>query len=315
MVNFLSIGYGLCEDHVRREAILRKMEVLMQKEKLFIWPSCFFPYEDNLGLQNVNYPYPNYENGDMFLAWAELGTRCYAETNPEIALKYVRNVIDKYESDGLAFQRYSRLDQTGKGDDILSNNIMAVVGLYRNIYGIRPQYNRLYLEPHLPAELNGTQLKYWLRDKNYIISLSEELFSISVNNFSVSGKYPFAVNTTGNELEYFNGKDDSASLVLSGKQPLSVDIIKWDANNMSWNETGKNLKCNMLHEICNLKSGSLYQLFIDGRPKKKYTADMKGIIRFNYPGDRNMVKFQIIKSDSVADRDRPTNDDRHSRGI
>ena len=139
MVNFLAIGYGICDDPGRKDAILSKMEELMQKEKLFIWPSCFFPYEDNVGLINVNYPYPNYENGDLFLAWAELGTRCYAEKHPVTALKYIRNVINQYEMDGLAHQRYTRVKQTGAGDDILSNNIMAVVGLYRNIYGIRPQ--------------------------------------------------------------------------------------------------------------------------------------------------------------------------------
>ena len=132
-----------------------------------------FPYEDNVGLKNVNYPYPNYENGDLFLAWAELGTRCYAEKNPEIALKYIHNVINRYEADGLAYQRYSRLKQTGEGDDILSNNIMAVVGLYRNIYGIRPRYNRLYIEPHLTEELNGTRLNYWLRNQNYLIEFSK----------------------------------------------------------------------------------------------------------------------------------------------
>ena len=159
MVNFLAIGYGLCDDQERIDSVLGKMEELMQKEKLFIWPSCFFPYEENLGLKTVNYPYPNYENGDLFLAWAELGTRCYAEKYPEIALKYIHNVINRYEADGLAYQRYSRLKQTGEGDDILSNNIMAVVGLYRNIYGIRPTYNRLYIEPHLTEELNCTTVK------------------------------------------------------------------------------------------------------------------------------------------------------------
>ena len=150
MVNFLAVGYGLCDDENRKDALLENIEELMQKEKLFIWPSCFFPYKDSVGLKEVNYPYPNYENGDLFLAWAELGTRCYADKHPEIALKYIQNVINQYELDGLGHQRYKRLDQSGAGDDILSNNIMAVIGLYRNIYGIRPQYNRLYIEPHSP---------------------------------------------------------------------------------------------------------------------------------------------------------------------
>jgi hypothetical protein len=299
MVNFLAIGYGICDDPVRKNAILSNMEKLMQKEKLFIWPSCFFPYDDNLGLQNVNYPYPNYENGDLFLAWAELGTRCYAEKNPEIALKYIRNVINRYESDGLAYQRYSRLKQTGEGDDILSNNVMAVVGLYRNIYGIRPRYNRLYLEPHLTTELNGTQLNYRLRNQNYVVGLSNEKYSIRVNNFSVSNKHPFAVNTNGNELEYFNGDDDYFSMLISGKQPCSIDILSWGENNMSWNESGKSVKGNIHHELYNLKAKTVYQLFIDGRPQKKYTSDLKGSVSFDCPIDKDGSNIQIVATDST----------------
>jgi hypothetical protein len=300
MINFLAIGYGLCDDPVRKNAILSKMEDLMQKENLFIWPSCFFPYEDNVGLRNVNYPYPNYENGDLFLAWAELGTRCYSEKNPEIALKYIQNVITRYESDGLAYQRYSRLKQNGEGDDILSNNIMAVVGLYRNIYGIRPRYNRLYIEPHLTTELNGTKLNYWLRNQNYLIGLSKEKYSISANNFMVSYKYPFAINSNGNELEYFNGNDDYFSIKISTQQPCSIDIISWGKNNMSWNETGKNLESYVHYELYNLKAGTVYQLLIDGRTQKKYTSDIKGIIRFDCPIDKNVHKIQILAIGSIG---------------
>jgi hypothetical protein len=251
-------------------------------------------------LRNVNYPYPNYENGDLFLAWAELGTRCYSEKNPEIALKYIQNVITRYESDGLAYQRYSRLKQNGEGDDILSNNIMAVVGLYRNIYGIRPRYNRLYIEPHLTTELNGTKLNYWLRNQNYLIGLSKEKYSISANNFMVSYKYPFAINSNGNELEYFNGNDDYFSIKISTQQPCSIDIISWGKNNMSWNETGKNLESYVHYELYNLKAGTVYQLLIDGRTQKKYTSDIKGIIRFDCPIDKNVHKIQILAIGSIG---------------
>jgi hypothetical protein len=299
MVNFLAIGYGLCDDPVRKNAILSKMEDLMQKENLFIWPSCFFPYEENVGLRNVNYPYPNYENGDLFLAWAELGTRCYSEKNPEIALKYIQNVITQYEFDGLAYQRYSRLKQAGEGEDILSNNIMAVVGLYRNIYGIRPKYNRLYIEPHLITELNGTQLNYWLRNQHYIIGLSKEKYSIRVNNFMVSYKFPFAINSNGNELEYFNGNNDYSSLMISSQQPCSIDILSWGKNNMSWDETGKTLKNNVHYELYNLKANTVFQLFINGRTQKKYTADMKGTIRFDCPIVKNVLKIQMLAIDSI----------------
>jgi hypothetical protein len=296
MVNFLAIGYGVCDDPERKDIILNKMEELMQKEKLFIWPSCFFPYEENVGLKNVNYPYPNYENGDLFLSWAELGTRCYAEKNPGIALKYIRNVINQYGSDGLAYQRYTRVKQTGAGDDILSNNIMAIVGLYRNIYGIRPLYNRLYLEPHLTSELDSTQIRYWLRNQSYVIKLTKEEYSIDINNFSVLNNHPFALNSTGNDLEYFNGNDSSFSLKILTNQHFTVDIITWGENYMSWKETGNRLNSNIHHELRNLRENEIYQLLINGKLIQKYTADSTGIIGFDIPIGTETLTIKMIHS-------------------
>ena len=129
----------------RKEAVLGKIESLMKKEKLFMWPISFFPYQPDEGYK-VNYPFPNYENGDIFLAWGEVGIRAYQDYDPSIPVKYIKNVLDQYEKDGLAFQRYKRISQEGAGNDILANNCLPVVGLYRDIYGIQPQYNRLYLE-------------------------------------------------------------------------------------------------------------------------------------------------------------------------
>lgn len=292
-VNFLAIGYGLCDDSSRKEAILNHIEKLMEKEKLFMWPLCFFPYKDSVGL-DVNYPFPNYENGDLFLAWAELGTRCYVPTHPEIALKYIRNVIRQYEINGLAYQRYKRQSQIGVGNDILSNNIMAIVGLYRNIYGIRPQYNRLYLDPHLTKELSGTIVKYWLRNQNYIIDLSTEVYSIKMDSFLVSNNHPFAVNCSRNKLEYFNGNNSRFSLKILSKRYCSIDILNWGKNFMIWKETSNNPGGNIDHEVFNLKPNKKYQLYINNKPSEKLITNLSGMIRFNCPAGKNILEIQQI---------------------
>ena len=287
VVNFLSIGYGLCDDADRIKSVLDHIEELMYKEDLFIWPSCFFPYDKNLGL-SVNYPFPNYENGDLFLAWAELGTRCYARYNPEIALKYIRNVIKQYEKDGLSHQRYTRVKQTGAGDDILSNNIMAVVGLYRNLYGIRPQYNRLYLEPHLTPELNGTRLNYHLRGKDYSIVLSEDKFTISVENYSISEDNPFAVNLSGSGLEYFNGAADNPSFKLYAEGKCSVNVLEWGPVNKILQETSEGSCVKVNHELFNMEPGRKYKIDFNGESVRILKADPQGIICFkSYSGKKD----------------------------
>ncbi|MEJ7769528.1 MAG: hypothetical protein WKF89_17040, partial [Chitinophagaceae bacterium] len=48
-VNFMAIAYGICDDKSRQEAILSKIESLMQEEKLFMWPISFLPFEADEG--------------------------------------------------------------------------------------------------------------------------------------------------------------------------------------------------------------------------------------------------------------------------
>ena len=214
-VNVCAIAYGLCDDTTRIGAILSQMETKMNAEKLFTWPLCFYPYTSAEGGGGT---FPAYENGDIFLSWNELAVRAYSKYNPSIALKYIKNILDQYDKDGLGWQRYLRTpnpktgEPTGSGDDILSGNCMAIAGLYRDIYGVRPLYNGLYLEPHLVAELNGTQLKYRLRNKLFVIDLSMNDYAITVNGITVRDTKPFAVDDNGNRLEI----------------PTSVDVLKED---------------------------------------------------------------------------------------
>jgi hypothetical protein len=106
----------------------------MQKDHLFFWPISMFPYKRDEGL-DYQFPFPYYENGDIFLSWGSVGVNAYASYKPELALQYVKNILKQDSLDGLAFQRYSRKKQDGQGDDILSGNSPAVVGLYQAIYG------------------------------------------------------------------------------------------------------------------------------------------------------------------------------------
>lgn len=196
-VNVCAIAYGLCDDSTRIDGILSQMETKMQSEKLFFWPLCFYPFTTAEGGGGT---FPDYENGDIFLSWGELAVRAYSKYNPAIALKYIKNVLNRYDLDGLAFQRCLRKNQSGAGDDILGGNCMAVAGLYRDIYGVRPMYNGLYLEPHLLPELNGTQLKYWLRGRLFTIDLSVNDYAVTVNGKTVRDTVPFAIDDAGNRM-------------------------------------------------------------------------------------------------------------------
>jgi hypothetical protein len=283
-VNLAAIGYGLCDDAGRREAILGRMEAEMRKENLFFWPLNFFPYQPDEG-QAGNFPFPNYENGDIFLSWGELAVRAYAKSQPDIAVKYVKNVLEKYEADGLSFQRYLRNSQRGAGEDILAGNCMPVVGLYRDVYGIQPKHNRLYLEPHLTPDLNGTRLHYNLRNQSYVLDLSTSGSRMMVEDFAVQDAEPFALNVQGDTAVFYPGSRSAAALSVtrSRRVPVEIGIDAWPASltgARKWAESCAERGVAVEHVVSDLQPHGVYSLLCNGRTVGSFKADDAGRIAF-----------------------------------
>jgi len=292
-VNFMAIAYGICDDKSRQEAILSKTESLMQEEKLFMWPISFLPFEADEGYK-VNYPFPNYENGDIFLGWGEVGVRAYQNYNPSVPVRYIKNVLAQYEKDGLAYQRYDRKKSEGQGSDILANNSLAVVGLYRNIYGIQPKYNRLYLQPHLTEELNGTTVKYWLRGQNYMVRLSMGKYTIDANSFSVQSAEEFGMNTGKNQLEYFKGNTVEAVMKISRNKPaaVKVQVYQWSTTEKKWKVAAAGASLNF--EILSLNPLTNYQLLKDEKPYLKFRSDARGKLVFSLTNTGKDASFRLL---------------------
>jgi hypothetical protein len=296
-VNFSAIGYGLCDDSNRRSMLLDRFEALMQQEKLFFWPLCFFSYASEEAHPS-QYPFPTYENGELFLAWGEL-ERGHAAQNPAVAVKYVKSVLDRYAQDGLAFQRYSRKSQTGAGNDILANNCSTVVGLYRNIYGIQPKHDRLWLEPHLTPELNGTLLRYVLRGQSYALDLNEESCRVAVEGFAVRCKPPFAVGADANNLRYFPGASQpwALSVTRSTRAPLEIQIESWSNTPLGqrrWIQMGApgtTARC----QVTSLAPGHRYRL-LKGRANPAWVVpNASGMVEFMCePEDSSPVNLELV---------------------
>jgi hypothetical protein len=275
------------------------MEAEMQKENLFFWPLNFFPYQPGEGHAN-NFPYPNYENGDIFLSWGELAARAYAKTKPEVAVKYIRNILAKYEEDGLSFQRYLRSSQRGAGEDILAGNCMPVVGLYRDIYGIQPKHNRLYLEPHLTAELDGTRLRYQLRGQSYVIDLSTAGSRMAVDDFAVVAAEPFALNAQGDIVEFFPGSRSTPALSVtrSRRAPVGIEIESWPADpaeSRMWTESALGKGVAAGHLVSGLQPEAVYELRCEGRKVASFKANAAGRIEFKRTlGSQTPQRFELL---------------------
>jgi hypothetical protein len=296
-VNFMAIAYGICDNEQRKKAILDQVEEQMQKEKLFAWPLCMYTYAKGEG-NDWQFPFPNYENGDIFLSWGAVGVEAYASYKPELALKYIKNILTQYEKDGLAFQRYGRLKQDGLGDDILSGNSLAITGLYKSIYGINPLYNRMYLNPRLPEKLSGTTLNYKFRGEKLVINLDKGRYSVSNPQFKLSSTTDFGFNAGKNGLEYFNSNNDAyslkARLINAGK--LSLDIIKWGENECVWNQVSASNSGKISYSACQLKPDHKYELVINGQSGKTLTSDKTGCLEFdvNAKTDSTVIRIQFL---------------------
>ena len=287
-VNLMAIDYGLCDDTVKRKAILDKIEEQTHKENLFFWPLCLYPYAVGEG-NDWQFPFPNYENGDIFLSWGSIGVEAYAGYKPELALKYVDNVLNRYEKDGLAFQRYGRVNQDGLGDDILSGNSLAIVGLYKAIYGINPLYNRLYLNPHFPAKLSGTELIYNFRNNKLTIGLQTDNYSVSDKQFSLKSKKDFGFYSEKNELLYFKGNNDSYALRANTAESITLEIAKWEPDNYTWTQSSSNGNGKISYTI-RVPAVNTDYIIKNGERSMDSKSDGEGHVKFEIkPGNKTIT--------------------------
>ncbi len=294
-VNFMAIAYGICDDTARRNIILDNIEVQMEKEKLFFWPVCMYSYNPGEG-NDWQFPFPNYENGDLFLSWGGVGVKVYADYKPELAVKYVKNVLAQYAKDGLAFQRYGRVKQDGRGDDILSGNSLSVAGLYTGVYGINPLHNRFYLNPHITPELSGTRVRYNFRGQRLTIGLDMNKYTVSNDRFTVISGTDFGFYSADTTLWYFNGGRDRSSLKVgvSTGSVLTLDIGAWGPGRMSWIQSfsDKHLK-RLSYELHDLKRGTDYTISVNNKVFKNVRSKADGTLVFGYETNKTSDKIGI----------------------
>lgn len=271
-VNFAAIAFGICDDSSRINMILQQIEDRTNAEKLFHWPLCFESFKRE-EVHNNNWPFPTYENGDIFPTWGYLGVRAYIKYDKKLALKYIKNLLDQYEKDGLSSQRYDRETGKGLGTDILSGICTGITALYSDIYGIQPKWNRLVINPNLTDELNGTSFRYPLRNQEYSVVLSTSLIEVKTASCSVKSNRAFGVSGSRGLLSFYPGDQDATSLSIRqlGKKPVELEIKQLDEGEMMLFANQSDLYELTIHG----KKGALYSVG-EGKALKNMKADGNG---------------------------------------
>lgn len=294
-VSFEAIAFGLCDDPLRIREILESIESRMVSENLFHWPLCFDSFKKE-EVEKGNWPFPNYENGDIFPSWGYLGVKSYLKYDHAIALKYVNNILAQYNKDGLSSQRFSRKTQAGVGSDILAGICTTITALNKDIYGVRPKWNRMGLEPNLSPSLDGTEFEYTLRGIKYKIVLSENDYMLKSDHFAVKSNAPFGVNFTVNNLLFYPGNGEIAALIISGEtlKSINLEFSKWNPFEPEWTiSSADGYKLKIVGLVPNCK----YQLKVNGKSEKLYIADKSGKVSFSYQcRERSTFQLKRIKT-------------------
>lgn len=279
-VNFAAIAFGICDDPQRTKDILDQIENKTNAENLFHWPLCFESFKRE-EVSAVNLPFPEYENGDIFPTWGYLGIRAYVKYDKRIALRYIENILVQYKKDGLSFQRYDRMTQKGVGNDILAGICTTITALYRDIYGIRPKWNRMGVEPNMLRELNETEFDYIHKGQRYTLSLSENSYKVSTQSLSVKSNKGFGVNMSKNRLFYYpnNQNMEELSIKRKNRQPINIEISEWSKNRRCWTLKSTD---NYKFTVGGLKPNSTYNLLLNGNREKSYNTNSAGVLSFEY---------------------------------
>lgn len=281
-VNFAAIAFGICDNQDRIDTILTNIEQRTAAENLFHWPLVFDSFRKEEVHAN-NWPFPRYENGDIFPTWGYLGIRSYVKYDKDLALKYIRNILGQYRKDGLSSQRYSRVDQQGQGTDILSGISTTVTALYSDIYGIRPKWNRMGLVPHLTPELNDTKFSYTLRDTVYDITLNMNDYQLRTKDFLVRSALSFGVGNTGLNLRFYPENEEKVVLIQHNNQVAFNDlrVTQWKDGYYQWVSKGNHIE---KFELQGLTPGASYQLHT-AQKKREITVSDDGILSILVNGD------------------------------
>lgn len=290
-VNFAAIAFGICDDPGRIKTILEQIEEKNKAENLFHWPLCFESFNREEVHTPVNWPFPNYENGDIFPTWGYLGIRSYVKYDREIALKYIKNILRQYNKDGLSSQRFDRETQKGIGHDILAGSATTITALYRDIYGIRPMWNRMGLEPNMLQELNGTEFTYTLRKTVYYIKLNTNGYQISTKDFTLKNNQSFGVNMKDNTLIFYPENQELEGLMVTRGDsfPIKIKIEEWK-NKRNWILDAKG---DYKFALAGLIPEANYDLMVNGDKKQSFTANAEGMVSFTYHCEMP-VSFSLI---------------------
>lgn len=184
--NMCAIIFGLADSN-RANLIMADIEPFMVSNNLKMYPMNLYDMGPNQG-ESINYPFPNYLNGGILYQNAYEVMGAYAAIGEgTIPLKYLKNAISQYNTDGMFNGNFYTWTNTKYGyEKWMSSGVRPAVGFYNFIMGIKPKFNKITIDPCIDSSLNGVSVNYTLRGHIFTITLNSQ----TVRNINTDGTIP-----------------------------------------------------------------------------------------------------------------------------
>ncbi len=179
-------------DEQRAKEILHEYTVFMEKNNLSLFPTQRKPWKA------VRDPWQNHINGGIFLQMTYDMMGAYAKIgDAEKPLQMLKRAVQEYAVDGMWNGSWYRWDMNGivEHEAWMSSNVRPASGFYNFIVGIKPQIDRLVLDPSLDESMNGTSVQYTWRDQTLRFTLHDQ------NKREIHMEQPVPVESVWSHLE------------------------------------------------------------------------------------------------------------------
>lgn len=160
--------------------------------------------------------------------------------------------------------------------------------------------NRLYLEPHLTPQLNGTRLEYELRNQRHSVTLSVNDYAVTVEGWSVRAHTPFGVAAGPTGLSYFHEAAALPAMMISisDARPAEIEIMEWGntaGQPRVWSEKASAPKTPLTHTLFDLAPNTPYAVYVNGEIVSSIRSDDTGKLTFDYSIEALSAVVKILK--------------------
>jgi hypothetical protein len=122
-------------------------------------------------------------------------------------------------------------------------------------------------------------------------------YAVSNGRYKITSKTDFGFFSADQQLLYFNGQTDKASLkvVTTASGKLELDIRKWGPNEISLTQSSKDAASNKLvYQINDLKPDSYYTVLVNNKTLKRAKSAHDGSLIFDYKTNRTPDEIIVL---------------------